>query len=977
MSDSQLPDYFKLKFPPEVYGDTTSEPQNSSVPASQSNNIQSEMNSQPYTETSAPTNGRVIEISGDPRYSSNPSTMAPAMQSDFVPQVPYSAPVQQSQQFANALAYTYPVQQQILPPAYSQPVPMSVNVNNSPDKSFFDKSYKVIMDYQVNKIYLLRQRAGNKTKSSNVNVNSAQNPVILNENKGLHNLERTEIADGTITVGSKVIRAAGEFLAVRFTGENGAKTYEELTLDQINDKKFLNNRLLSAGLNFGTSYLKYIIWWLTSQYNNAETVKEPVDGVGEDGRPFYHNADIIRRKAADTLYVRDKINSYIADNANGNLQLFLLALGCASKMPLFLSANQLDIRTVVAFCVNDMGRAIGELSCMYSFNENSRKGLSEFKPEILESNNMVLFFTKGETDYKLKNGLENLSSFIGLNGVIKDTPKGLGLPIFVFDNRSILKKYDMSKYLIVQYGSANPSDLADILCWFQKKMMDDERFALDLLDSINNFKQKISEEQIESPKTDLFAVLLGVSGMILKHSGFSEEETDKAVDNRLRSWLNSASSDSSLITSEFCNYIKNCDLPLKDAHDYDPVTDDEKTLYLNKDNLCITMPVFKKAASNLNTDKNLLAKQLKEDDFLETQKDNFQKYVSTKSGSHNFYVIPLSKLYAFGEVQMHISEFTDNQPYKKIPFGSNGENQIYFCVNKNDHSENCHMYVSGVSGSGKSYAVKKFAVEAHRQGIEVLNIGASGSTLDFDDADYVNLSDVSSGGKAALNDVFNAVKQENLSEQCRSLLNILEESVEDTTVAADLNKWENDYFPMLDNEEGKDDLVEAVRTLYCSGKLNWQRWCSSEKITVLEADDNDTVDRLLTELIDFKSKQKSQNKCMLIVDECQELDLNQKSPLVKLLKQGRKYGIIVVLISQFLTAEDGKNIEDTLKQCETKVIFKPGADKKSARYIDYDLKDSDVYDAVCGIGNYQCIVKGKFCTDTFKVDYPLILKIPE
>lgn len=105
--------------------------------------------------------------------------------------------------------------------------------------------------------------------------------------------------------------------------------------------------------------------------------------------------------------------------------------------------------------------------------------------------------------------------------------------------------------------------------------------------------------------------------------------------------------------------------------------------------------------------------------------------------------------------------------------------------------------------------------------------------------------------------------------------------------------------------------------------------------------------------------------------------MNQKSPLANLLKQGRKYGIMVVLISQFLTAEDGKNIEDTLRQCTTNVAFKPGDDRKAAKRIGYDLKDSEVRDAVLDIGNYLCIVKGNFCTDTFEVDYPLILQVPQ
>lgn len=326
---------------------------------------------------------------------------------------------------------------------------------------------------------------------------------------------------------------------------------------------------------------------------------------------------------------------------------------------------------------------------------------------------------------------------------------------------------------------------------------------------------------------------------------------------------------------------------------------------------------------------------------------------------------------------MHVNDFADDQPYKKIPFGSNGKDQICFCIKNNDHSVNYHMFVSGISGSGKSYAIKKFAVEASRQGFEVLNIGVSGSTLDFDNADYVDLSDVSDESTATLSDVFDALRQEKLSDQCRSLLKILEEIVGDTTVTADLKKWEDDYFPLLEDENGKSDIVKTVRALYNGNKLNWQRWCRSGKITVLEADDKDMADKLLVDLYSFKSVQNCSGSCMLIIDECHQLNMNQKSPLANLLKQGRKYGIMVVLISQFLTSEDAKNIEYTLKQCTTNVAFKPGDDSRAAKRIGYDLKDSDVRDAVLDIGNYQCIVKGNFCTDTFAVNYPLILQIPE
>ena len=927
----------------------------------QSDNIQLNMNTQHCPAPSAPAAGRMIEVNGDP---SDLSMRVAAVGNGYAPQ-----------QQALTNVYTNMPAQQPPAPVYQQPV-TTVSDKSDAGESWFEKNNTVIVDEDKNRMYLLKVKVSTKESHSSTSVNFGQNYVLQNKNNFKTDHGIIEIAKGTIFTSSKVTRSKETFLLVMFKGENGTIIDDELTYDQINTKKILTEKLLSAGINFNASYLKYIIVWLRTKYNEAQTFVEPCDSIREDGRPFYRDEHLIRQKAADGLWVKEKISLCIKDKVNGDLNLFLLAFGCVSKVTLFLSVNKLDIRTAVSFCANDLGRAVDELSKMYSLDESRKMRLSEYNAEILDSNGIVLFVANGETDYKLKKFLPKLSGDVGMNGILSGSPKESGLPILVFDDRSLLKKFDMSKYFIIPYSTTDPSDLTGILCWFQKMMMDNERFASDLLIAINNFRQKISEEQNESPKTDFFAVLLGAARTILKYTVFSEEIA-KEIDNRFYNWLDSASVDSSLLTEKFCSYLKSCNLQLKDAHDYTPDTDDQKTLYLWNDCLCITRPLFVDAAAGLNMESNLLIKQLNDDGFLVHRKDNFQWNVRTKLGEQNFYVIPLSKLYEFGEVRMHISEFTENQPYKKIPFGLNVDSQIYFCINKYDHSENCHMYISGVSGSGKSHAVKKFAVEAHRQGIEVLNIGVSGSTLDFDDADYVDLFDVSNGSKAALSDVFNAVKQENLSEQCRCLLNILEESVEDTAVAADLKKWEDDYFPPLDNGEGRKDLFEAVRALYCSGRLNWQRWCSTDKITVLEADDKDTIDRLFTELYKFKSTQKSSNKCMLIVDECQELDLSQKSPLVRLLKQGRKYGVMVVLISQFLTSEDGKGIEDTLKQCTTKVVFKPGADKKSAKYIEYDLKDSNVYDAVCDIGNYQCVVKGNFCTDSFKINYPLILQIPE
>lgn len=194
-----------------------------------------------------------------------------------------------------------------------------------------------------------------------------------------------------------------------------------------------------------------------------------------------------------------------------------------------------------------------------------------------------------------------------------------------------------------------------------------------------------------------------------------------------------------------------------------------------------------------------LKKQLLKDNILKTDANrgkSYQNYKKIGSDSKNMYEIPLSKIYPFVAVRMHHDEFPDASPFK-IPFGINDEHQIYFCINKNEY-ENCNMYVSGISGSGKSYAIKKFAAEASRQGFEVLNIGLEGSVIEFDETNYVEVSDGYIDETITARDVFSVLEREKLSEQCRSILKILGESIGNVDIPVDLKKWEDEFLALLD-----------------------------------------------------------------------------------------------------------------------------------------------------------------------------------
>lgn len=116
----------------------------------------------------------------------------------------------------------------------------------------------------------------------------------------------------------------------------------------------------------------------------------------------------------------------------------------------------------------------------------------------------------------------------------------------------------------------------------------------------------------------------------------------------------------------------------------------------------------------------------------------------------------------------------------------------------------------------------------------------------------------------------------------------------------------------------------------------------------------------------------------MIIDECQEYDLSQNSVIVKkLLRQGRKYGIIVCLVSQYLTAGDARNIDKALRQCETKIVFHPEDDADTAKFLGWRTSDHDKRDALRDVGKYACAACGNISTSRCMLDYPVFISIPD
>ncbi len=111
-------------------------------------------------------------------------------------------------------------------------------------------------------------------------------------------------------------------------------------------------------------------------------------------------------------------------------------------------------------------------------------------------------------------------------------------------------------------------DLSGILCWFQRIMMDETEFISYLLASINKFMSEIVEKSINTSEAELFAIMLGVIKSILWYINYPDEKAAEIAD-KFYEWLNESSADISIITEQFCEYLKSGKLKLKELGEYE------------------------------------------------------------------------------------------------------------------------------------------------------------------------------------------------------------------------------------------------------------------------------------------------------------------------------------------------------------------------------------------------------------------------
>lgn len=104
-------------------------------------------------------------------------------------------------------------------------------------------------------------------------------------------------------------------------------------------------------------------------------------------------------------------------------------------------------------------------------------------------------------------------------------------------------------------------------------------------------------------------------------------------------------------------------------------------------------------------------------------------------GQARVYDVQLDKLFPMGQIRLEPDEFKGASPGLMIELGMCGGRQVYFSLSDRKGTDNGHIYITGQSGSGKSYFLKKFARNAVLQGVEVIYI-CTGDTCPTSESDF-------------------------------------------------------------------------------------------------------------------------------------------------------------------------------------------------------------------------------------------------
>ena len=296
-----------------------------------------------------------------------------------------------------------------------------------------------------------------------------------------------------------------------------------------------------------------------------------------------------------------------------------------------------------------------------------------------------------------------------------------------------------------------------------------------------------------------------------------------------------------------------------------------------------------------------------------------------------------------------------------------------------NHETNGHILIPGQSGSGKSYCIQVIMKGLGLNGGRAIILDLSGSLSKsqvekhfFSDLsnslDYINAAK-----DGVVVDLFQRIKldEETWEEDCDLagrmvdtlssflrngksqdgyLYNCIMQVLRYSKVTGDTPNL-NMLKAMSINENGKlaQTILNKMNPLFDGNYFNGYSDCTflgdDKPIKLVQMQSVPFgVKRMLTDILLWSiwslavQTGLKENPIFIVIDEFQNANLSAYSPLYKILCEGRKFNINLILATQFIKGKFSSDIETAIDQVGNKIFFRPP--DKEIRSIAYELAEN-------------------------------------
>jgi len=632
------------------------------------------------------------------------------------------------------------------------------------------------------------------------------------------------------------------------------------------------------------------------------------------------------------------------------------------------------------YCPN-MARASVQFMKIFCTEKNS---MVESADDISEKyrDKMVVVSSENITEYRKKQDFNKLikqtRSMIRYENEISVPPK---LVVYITNTTEpVCKTLSEEDVVTVPFTSTDiNSSIEGAVCWFLKHFINDRG----LLDTLRLRMDEFKNEQFDRYNfpdhlSDFVSFLVFMFRIYVKNILHADnlEQLQEQYCNYLARTLDNTNG---LVIEQITKEVGKTNKLIIPRENLDPALLCEDVIIPDRDRIWLTKNAMKSMASRLEIPMTELVKRMKNAGVLDAP-EKYQKALLVSGETHRLYCLITDKLFRPGQVRVQPDMFGTSKPGIMIPIGKSRDTMIFYSLKNSIGTQNPHMFVKGRSGSGKSFFMRKFAKHANIQGIPVISIGTESACLKCEEPnDIINVTESDLYDESyRFKTILDPIMDKLFNESRELALTLIDEDEQFSSS----DECISSLLSLIGGEKGSDELTQRIREADMFGIYSvpsfWNRTCVPGKSSAIIIEDEFSMDRALSSFYDYKSSQKRITPCVLIIDECQEYDLSQNSVIVKkLLRQGRKYGIIVCLVSQYLTAGDARNIDKALRQCETKIVFQPEDDAETAKFLSWRTSDHDKRDALRDVGKYACAACGNISTSRCMLDYPVFISIPD